>query len=61
MLGVALAAQSTMCHNILKGVLHRTVHKARIAPTMEPALPRLPGLAGGADDFSDSSGLYVGA
>jgi hypothetical protein len=38
----ALAAQTTLRHDILKGILRRAVHRAGIASTLEPALRRLP-------------------
>jgi hypothetical protein len=44
----SLAAHTTLRHDILTGILRRVVHRAGIASTQEPALRRLPGLAGGA-------------
>jgi hypothetical protein len=43
----ALAAQTTLRHDILRGILRRAVHRAGIASTLEPALRRLPGLTDG--------------
>jgi hypothetical protein len=44
----SVAAHTTLCHDILKGILARVVHREGIASTQEPDLRRLPGLAGGA-------------
>jgi hypothetical protein len=41
----SLAAQTTLRHDILKGILRRVVHRAGIASALEPPLRRLPGLA----------------
>jgi hypothetical protein len=46
MLCLSLAAHTMLRHNILKGILRSVVHRAGIASTQEPALRRLPGLAG---------------
>jgi hypothetical protein len=53
----SLAAQTTMRHDILKGILRRVVHRAGIASTLEPPLRRLPGLAAGAGIAADGSPL----
>jgi hypothetical protein len=44
----SLSAHTTLRPDILKGILGRVVHRAGITSTQEPALSRLPGLAGGA-------------
>jgi hypothetical protein len=51
----ALAAHFMLRHDILKGILRRTVHRAGIASTLEPPLRRLPGLAAGAGTSADGS------
>jgi hypothetical protein len=51
----ALAAQLTLRHDILKGILRRAVHRAGIASALEPPLRRLPGLAAGAGTSPDGS------
>jgi hypothetical protein len=56
-----LAAQTTMWHDIQKGILHRIVHKARIASTREPALHQLPGLVRGTSNSADGSGICAWA
>jgi hypothetical protein len=57
----ALAAQTTLRHDILKGILRRAVHRAGIASTLEPALRRLPGLAKGPGMSADGSPSRPGA
>jgi hypothetical protein len=53
----SLAAQTTLRHDILKGILRRVVHRAGIASALEPPLRRLPGLADGAGIAADGSPL----
>jgi hypothetical protein len=53
----ALAAQSLLCHDILKGILLRAVHRAGIASALEPRLRRRPGLAAGAGTSADGSAI----
>jgi hypothetical protein len=57
----ALAAQTTLRHDILKGILRRAVHWAGIASTLEPTLRRLPGLTDGPGMFADGSPSRLGA
>jgi hypothetical protein len=57
----ALAAQTTLRHDILKGILRRAVHRAGIASTLEPALRRLPGLTDGPGTSADGSPSRPGA
>jgi hypothetical protein len=57
----ALAAQLTLRHDILKGILRRAVHRAGIASALEPALRRLPGLAAGSGTTADGSATRVEA
>jgi hypothetical protein len=40
--------KATMRHDILKGILHRAIHYAKFAFTLEPTLRRLLGLEAGA-------------
>jgi hypothetical protein len=51
----ALAAQTTLRHDILKGILRRVVLRAGIASTLEPPLRRLPGLLEGPGTSADGS------
>jgi hypothetical protein len=53
----ALAAQTTLRHDILKGILRRAVHRAGIASTLEPPLRRLPGLLAGPGAAPDGTPL----
>jgi hypothetical protein len=53
----ALAAQFTLRHDILKGILRRAVHRAGIASTLEPTLYQLSGLAAGAGASADGSAI----
>jgi hypothetical protein len=53
----SLAAQTTLRHDILKGILRRVVHRAGIASALEPPLRHLPGLADGAGIAADGSPL----
>jgi hypothetical protein len=46
-------------HDILEGILHRVLHRAGIAFTQEPALRRLPGLAGGAGNSASGASTRV--
>jgi hypothetical protein len=57
----SLAAQTTLRHDILKGILRRVVHRAGIASALEPPLRRLPGLADSAGIAADGSPLRPGA
>jgi hypothetical protein len=57
----ALAAQLTMRHDILKGILCRAVHRAGIASALEPPLRRLPGLEAGSGTAADGSATRVEA
>jgi hypothetical protein len=57
----ALPPQLTLCHDILKGILCRAVHRAGIVSTLEPTLRRLPGLAAGAGTSADGSPIRVEA
>jgi hypothetical protein len=57
----ALAQQFTLCHDILKGILRRAMHRAGIASTLKPALRRPPGLAAGAGTSADGSPIRVEA
>jgi hypothetical protein len=57
----ALAAHTTLHHDILKGILRRAVHRAGIASTQGPTLSRLPGLAGGAGISASGASIRVGA
>jgi hypothetical protein len=57
----ALAAQTTLRHDILKGILRRAVHWAGIASTLEPAVRRLPGLTDGLGMSADGSPSRPGA
>jgi hypothetical protein len=54
---LSLAAQTTMHHDILKGILRRVVHRAVIASALEPPLRRLPGLADGVGTAAEGSSL----
>jgi hypothetical protein len=56
---LALAAQRTLHHDILKGILRRAVHWAGIASAFEPPLRRLPGLAAGSGTAADGSATHV--
>jgi hypothetical protein len=57
----SLAAHTTLSHDILKGILHRVVHRAGIASTQEPPLSRLPALAGGAGSSASGASTRVKA
>jgi hypothetical protein len=57
----SLAAHTTLRHDILKGILRRVVHRAGIASAQEPALHRLPGLAGGAGISASGASTRVEA
>jgi hypothetical protein len=57
----SLAAQTTLRHDILKGILRRVVHRADIASALELPVRRLPGLADGAGIAADGSSLRPGA
>jgi hypothetical protein len=57
----SLAAHTTLRHDILKGILRRVVHRAGTASTQEPALRRLPGLAGGARISASGASTLVEA
>jgi hypothetical protein len=56
-----LAPQLTLRHDILKGILRLSVHRAGIASTLEPALRCLPSLAAGASTSADGSPIGVQA
>jgi hypothetical protein len=47
MVCTTVQGQSSMRHDILKGILRRIVYRAGVASTLEPALRRLPGLQAG--------------
>jgi hypothetical protein len=47
---IALATQTTLCHDILTGIWHCAVHRVGIASTLEPALCHLPGGPGTSTD-----------
>jgi hypothetical protein len=53
----SLAAQTTLRHDILKGILRRVVHRAGIASALEPPLRLLPGLADGVGIAANGSPL----
>jgi hypothetical protein len=53
----SLATQTTLRHDVLKGILRRVVHRAGIASALKPTLRRLPGLAESADIAADGSPL----
>jgi hypothetical protein len=53
----ALAAQFTLLHDILKGILRRAVHRAGIVSALEPPLCRLPSLAARAGTSANSSAV----
>jgi hypothetical protein len=55
------AAHITLRHDILEGILRRVVHRADMASTQEPALSRLPGLAGGAGISASGASIRVEA
>jgi hypothetical protein len=57
----SVSAHTTLRHDILKGILCRVVHWAGIASTQEPALRRLPGLAGGAGTSATGASTRVEA
>jgi hypothetical protein len=57
----ALAAQTTLRHDILKGILRCAVHRAGIASTLEPTLRRLPGLTDGPGMSANGSPSRLGA
>jgi hypothetical protein len=44
----SVKGKATMRHDILKGILLRTIHRAGVASTLEPTLRRLPGVEAGA-------------
>jgi hypothetical protein len=52
----SLAAQTTLRHDILKGIWYRVVHRAGIPSALEPPLRRLPGLADGSPLRPGASG-----
>jgi hypothetical protein len=43
----SVQGQSSMRHDIVKGIMRRIVHRAGVASTLEPTLHRLPGLRAG--------------
>jgi hypothetical protein len=57
----ALAALTTLRHDILKGILRRAVHRVGIASALEPALRWLFGLAEGAGTWADGFATRVQA
>jgi hypothetical protein len=57
----SIAAHTKLCHDILKGILRRVVHRVGIASTQEPALRHIPGLAGGAGTSASGSSNRVEA
>jgi hypothetical protein len=57
----SLAAQTTLRHDILKGILRRVAYSAGIASALEPPPRRLPVLADGAAIAADGSPLRPGA
>jgi hypothetical protein len=54
---LALAAQFTLHHDILKMMLRCAVHRAGIASTLKPTLRRLPGLDAGAGTSANGSAI----
>jgi hypothetical protein len=57
----SVSAHTTLHHDILKGILRCVAHRAGIASTQEPALRRLPGLAGGAGTSATGASTRVEA
>jgi hypothetical protein len=57
----ALAAQFTLCHDILKGILRRAVHRAGMATALEQPVCRLPGLTARAGTSDKGSAIRPGA
>jgi hypothetical protein len=47
MVCISVQGQSSMRHDILKGIMLQIVHRAGVASTLEPTLCRLPGLQAG--------------
>jgi hypothetical protein len=54
-----LAAQTTLHHDILKGILSRIMHRAGIASTLEPPVRHLPSFADDSGTYADGSGIRV--
>jgi hypothetical protein len=50
-----MQGEATMRHDILKGLLRRAIHRAGVAPTLEPTLRRLPGL----EAYGDTCSIQV--
>jgi hypothetical protein len=57
----SVSAHTTLCHDILKGILRRVVLRAGIAFTQEPAVRRLPGLAEGAGTSATGASTHIEA
>jgi hypothetical protein len=57
----SLAAHTTLRHDILKGILHRVVHRVGIASTHKPTPRRLPGLPLGAGTSVSDARIQVEA
>jgi hypothetical protein len=57
----SVAAHTTLRHDILKGILRRVLHRAGIASIQEPALRRLPSLAGSSGTSATGASTRVEA
>jgi hypothetical protein len=58
---LAFAAQTTLRHDILKGVSRLAMHQEGIASSLEPALCRLPGLMPWAGLYREGHNIPVSA
>jgi hypothetical protein len=54
-----LAAQTTLHHDFLKGILSRIMHRAGIASTLERSLRCLPSFADDSGTYANGSGIRV--